>query len=257
VETAWQVDWNQEGTVPKRFVEEVLGWRQSRFNGVSYVPGDAEQTWEAEVVEWYFIRCEPDVANPLYPDDRYGTGCAPTIDETHYEQVVVRTEQLVRQARSGISIVTGWEEVEPYVQVVPPSDAERAEALSLIDEFMQARVSGVGAEGYLGRGGRVFFLNAMSDGRPYARYEIGDPGSEWAATWPSGGFGTVVVRLLPETGGGCVIKRIGVEARLDKQESATGGLFVYQFTGFSRFKGEYEEGSVECTADLNTMRLPG
>jgi hypothetical protein len=247
-ESVWQVDWNQVGAVAKRFVLEMLGWDGMRSTGVSYLPGNAEQAWEAEVVEWHFLRCA-DATNPLYPDDPRMGHCAPTIDQAHFEQVVVRAEQLIRRDRSGIWLVTGWQEVDPYEQAIPPSDAERADALALVREFAQARVLGADAEAYLGSEGRVYHLYEMSDGRPYGTYEVAAPG-EWKATWPSGGYGTVIVRLFPEHGGGCVIQRISV----DDQGSATGELFLSQVLPvFGDFKGSYAEGSPECTAALNTV----
>lgn len=237
--TVWQADWNQEGIVAQRFLEQVFGW-QVLLVGTLPFPNDAEQAWEAEFVEWTFIRCEPGETNPLYPDDPFAGDCAPTIDETRYQQVVVRTEQLIRRGRGGINLVTEWEEVEPYSQAVPPSDEERAEALARLEDFMQARVAGSGADRYVHDQGGVSYLHAMSDGRPYGRYEIAAPADGWEARWPSGGFGTLIVRLFPETGGGCVVQRIEV----------ANDLTVYQ-TGFG--EGAYEEGSPECTADVNSL----
>ncbi len=187
-ESFWQVDWMQEGIVAKRFLQEELGW-DVRGSAVGYVPGDAEQAWEAEVVEWYFIRCA-DGTNPLYPDHPSMGDCAPTIDRTHFEQVVVRAEQLVRPGRSGIWLITGWEEVEPYEQAVPRTTEEEARAL--MTAFLEARVSGSGAEPLVEccQGTRVELnMYETSAGSPYVRYEfdlMGQSGSN--PEWPTGEF---------------------------------------------------------------------
>lgn len=184
-ESSWQVDWNQEGTVAKRFLKEELGWDGSRESGVSYVPGDAEQAWEAEVVEWYLIRCA-DAPNPLYPDHPSMGDCAPTIDETHFEQVVVRAEQLIRPGRSGIWLVTGWEDVEPYEQEGSPSEAE---ARQLMTQFLEARLAGSGAERYVICCQHYktveLDLYETSGGSPYVRHEIT---SLRGPEWPTGSF---------------------------------------------------------------------
>ena len=55
----------------------------------------------------------------------------------------INVAQLVRQDAKGIWVVTGWEMLEPFEQVAPPSDADIAEVL---DAFAQARIDGKGAE---------------------------------------------------------------------------------------------------------------
>jgi hypothetical protein len=203
-ESVWQVDWNQDGSVARRFLEQELGW-QVRETGVSYVPGDAGQSWEAEVVEWYFIRCEPGATNPLYPEDPRGGDCAPTIDETRYQQVVVRTEQLIRQGRSGINLVTGWEEVRPYIQDVPPSERE---IIELVERFLAARVAGSGAEAYLGPGS-LPLLYATTEGVPYAEATFTRiVGPEWP-------FAVITVGLRLATENDEVIVRQEVWVRRD------------------------------------------
>ncbi len=199
-ESVWQVDWNQEGIVAKRFVEEQLGWASSRGSGVGL---DAEQAWEAEVVEWYFIRCA-DATNPLYPDHPTMGDCAPTIARTHFEQVVVRAEQLIRPGRSGIWLITGWEEVQAFEQQVPISVED---ARDVIERFLDARVAGSGAEGFPDPNyGDFPFLYETADGVPYATAAIVDVrGPEW----PDGGI-TVSVRLVTEGGDVELIQRIVV-----------------------------------------------
>lgn len=194
-ESAWQVDWMQEGIVAKRFLLEYLGWDGARESGTDYVPGNAEQAWEAEVVEWYFIRCA-DGTNPLYPDHPTMGDCAPTIDETHFEQVVVRAEQLIRPGRSGIWLITGWEEEVPtYEQAVPRTEEE---ARALMTAFLEARLSGSGAEPLVqccASDGKVELnMYETSEGSPYIRYEFDlmDPSLlGWAPSnpaWPDGEF---------------------------------------------------------------------
>lgn len=50
---------------------------------------------------------------------------------------------LNREGPSGIWVVTGWEMIEPFEQIAPPSDAEITEFL---DAFLQAWIDGEGAE---------------------------------------------------------------------------------------------------------------
>ncbi|MBI2238755.1 MAG: hypothetical protein HYU54_09575 [Actinobacteria bacterium] len=191
-ESVWQVDWNQEGIVAKRFLQEELGWDGSRESGTGYVPGNAEQAWEAEVVEWYLIRCA-DATNPLYPDHPSMGDCAPTIDRTHFEQVVVRAEQLIRPGRSGIWLITGWEEVEPYAQAVPRTEEE---ARALMTAFLEARLSGSGAEPLVEccASDKKVELNMYetSGGSPYVRYEFdlmdSLRGQSGSPEWPMGEF---------------------------------------------------------------------
>jgi hypothetical protein len=253
VETYWQSDWNHNGIVARRYLEQVLGW-QVLPTGESYVPSDSAQDWEVEVWERSFIRCEPDAINPLYPDDPRGGDCAPTIDDTHYQQVVVRLEQLIVQGRGGIWFVTGWEEVEPYVQTVPPSASERADALRRLEAFMRARVAGSGAERFLETSdASVSYLYSMEDGRPYGAFEI-QPGRDWERPeWPFAGFGDLLVRLTPSSGDGCVIQVIRTRSAGSDGE---GDLIFSQFTGFSGFEGAFEPGSPECGAPLDESLLP-
>jgi hypothetical protein len=194
-----------------RFVEERLGWEHYK----SVAGGGSEGTWDV-----VFVRCEPGAINPLYPDDPYGGDCAPTIDETHYETVSVRIEQLVRRGPTGIWIVTrsaalpdsadailygaDWFSRQ-YEQAAPPTEAELR---GFLEAFLAARVAGTGAEQYLvtwqgaGDGGAGTFqtvplLYATTEGRPYERAELRKV--DWGPQWPDGSF-HVHVRLFSDAG---------------------------------------------------------
>ena len=102
-----------------RFLEEVLGWEGFLWDEVfahpdGLVPGDV-----------VYIRCAPGLTNPLYPTDPVGAACAPTIDELRYETVKIHVAQF-RESPGAIWVVTGWEMIEPFAQIAPPSDAEIA-----------------------------------------------------------------------------------------------------------------------------------
>ena len=71
-------------------------------------------------------------------------GCAPTIDELRYETVKITVAQPDRQGAYGIWVVTGWEMIGPAVQADPRVD--EAEASALVEDFLQARIGGDGAE---------------------------------------------------------------------------------------------------------------
>lgn len=251
--TYWQVDWNQDGIVARRFVKEQLGWKRMLDTGVSYVPSDSGQAWEAEVVEWYFIRCDRDATNPLYPDDPIGGECAPTIDQTHYDQIVVRAEQLVRQGRSGIWLVTGWDHVEPYEQTMPPSDDDRVRALRMIRSFLEARISGAGAEPFLVPAADAprFHLYTSSDLTRFGRFEVAGQPSAIGVAWPFGGFGDYVARLFPTSGGGCQVERIHVTPA--DTSDPRGPLVLSQSIAQSGHEGEYREGSRFCSAPLGEL----
>jgi hypothetical protein len=145
----WQVDGGLEmylgehhpsdGRIFARFLQEKLGWEGYRWDEAAAHPDGLE---DGDVV---YIRCAPGGTNPLYPDDPDGTGCAPTIDETRYETVKIKVAQLGRHGPRGIWTVTGWEEIEPFEQIAPPSDAEIDATLGA---FLQARVDGHGADAF-------------------------------------------------------------------------------------------------------------
>ena len=183
---AWQVapDLNEaelsqhhpgDAQIFPRFLEEVLGWEQ--FLDGHHVPRlDNVDVNEGDVV---YIRCAPGETNPLYPADPEGAGCAPTIDELRYETVKITVAQLDRQGAYGIWVVTGWEMIGPAVQADPR--VEEAEATALLEDFLQARIDGDGAEeladfadgltdDWIDR--EVPLLYGTSIGAPYERSEL-------------------------------------------------------------------------------------
>jgi hypothetical protein len=201
----WQAPGNDpSGAIPVRFVQEMLGWRGGHVIGVNSWPREGvEQDWEADILEWYVIRCGEGV-NPLYQDDLVGADCPPTIDATRYEVVRVDTEQLIRKGRDGIWLVTGWVDVTGTpdavggTQSVPPTEDE---VRQLMEEFLEARLAGSGAEGFVGllaNWNDPVDLNfyATSGGSPFEEYEIT---SLSGPEWPSGTF-SVTVRLTARDG---------------------------------------------------------
>jgi hypothetical protein len=177
-----------------------------------------------------YIRCAPGLTNPLYPTDPERAGCAPTIDEFRYETVKINVAQPDQQGPRGIWVVTGWQEIEPFEQVAPPSDAE---ITALLEAFLQARIDGEGAEGLadfsepdpsddLLVGREIPLLYATSFGAPYERseFELVD-----GPVWPDGWM-QFVVRLFAENG------ETVVEQFFSLERDATGRLrLVYDFEG--------------------------
>lgn len=196
-----------EAKIFTRFIREKLGWQE--FRAAPFV-GSASSPGRHEGVT--YVRCAPGRANPLYPNDPEGRGCAPTIDKLHYETVAIDAAQLDRQGSSGIWVVTGWtmpppseEPITPnsdlygrqVEQVAPPTDEDVSD---LVEAFLQARIDGEGAEEYLHSlytpPEEIPLLYATTSGGPYERFEI-----EWVEGphWPAGGL-TIEVRLFAEAG---------------------------------------------------------
>ena len=178
-----------------RFLEEKLGWEaflwHEAFAHRDNAPGDV-----------IYVRCAPGRANPLYPAD--SDGCAPTLDELRYETVRINVARPVRQDSKGIWVVTGWEMLEPFEQAVPPSDTEIGE---LADAFVQARIDGNGAEGFIDFpeydelanelvAREVPLLYATSTGAAYERSELEVVDGP---VWPEGRM-QVELKLFAENG---------------------------------------------------------
>jgi hypothetical protein len=201
----WQVDPELEGQVGQhhpahgrifaRFIEEKLRWEGFRWDEAAAHPDGLDP---GDVV---YIRCGPGPTNPLYPTDPEDPGCAPTIDELRYETVKINVAQPDQQGPRGIWVVTGWQEIEPFEQVAPPSDAEITATLGA---FLQARIDGEGAEGFADIAEYPFtpqrvdreipLLYATSTGAPYERTEfdlVDGP------VWPDGSM-QFRVRLFAE-----------------------------------------------------------
>ena len=113
----WQLDKGLEDQVGQhhpddaeifgRFLQEELGWEDFRWDEAAAHPDGLDP---GAVV---YIRCAPGGTNRMYADDPEAR-CAPTIDELRYESVKINVAQLDRQGPSGIWVVTGWEEIEPF-----------------------------------------------------------------------------------------------------------------------------------------------
>jgi hypothetical protein len=207
-----------------RFLEDVLGWEAFSWDEAFAHPEGLE---DGDVV---FVRCAPGSANPLYPTDPERPDCAPTIDELRYETVKIHVAQPDRQGPTGIWVVTGWEMIEPAEQTAPPSDAEIG---ALLDAFLQARIDGKDAEGFVDfaendplaservdRG--IPLLYATSTGAAFERsaFEVVD-----GPVWPEGQM-WVKVRFLAE-GGATVVEQV-----FSLQRDQAGGLrLVYDPAG--------------------------
>ncbi len=222
----WQLDstlaangepWDAE--IFARFMQDELGWEEFSAGNNGFAYGDGGGLYE-EVV---FIRCAPGETNPLsslYADvPAEIRGCAPTIDDLRYETVRFRATQPGRRGPDGIWVVDQWEMNQPadqgslwgllypdfafsqVEQVVPPSDAEVA---AFLEEFLRARVDGVGAEQYLLRepeespflDKEVPILYATTSGAAYERSEIE---KVQGPVWPTG-WSEYKVRLFAEDG---------------------------------------------------------
>ena len=204
----WQVDssWSTDddpliGTeISERFLREGLGWEEFiPVSSASYIAAGGPDV-NADV----FLRCAPGRTNPLstlYRDEEPETrGCAPTLDDFHYETVTYSVGQPVRSGPTGIWVVT-WRMLQPGEQVVPASDTEATE---LLRTFLGARVDGEGAEKYLlpdAEGlpfvdGEAPLLYATTGGSSYERSEIERvQGPLWPAGWTE-----YKVRLFAEDG---------------------------------------------------------
>jgi hypothetical protein len=189
----WQLEPNMESILMNtgqvdtpeilaRLLREELGWEEFALNGS---PGTNESQG-IRAVGAHLIRCEPGKSNPLWPNDPRFGGCAPTIDDFHYETVEIFVAQPGKRGPEGIWVASAWGEVDPFEQVAPLTDFEIA---AILEPFLQARIAGEGAEQYLGLGERnnhvkPAFLYATSTGAPYERaeFEVVD-GPEWPGGW--------------------------------------------------------------------------
>lgn len=195
-----------------RFLQEEFGWEEFNWGVAPGLYAGVSNDWPWEFV---VVRCAPDQTNPLYPDDPEGRGCAPTLDDNRYETVKVNADQPLTyweapDGPSGIWVVTRWAMLGPadapttdthdffrrqVQQVVPPSDAE---ATALLEDFLQARVDGDGAEEYLHSPAdvQIPLLYATTSDTPYERsdFELVQ-----GPVWP-GGWMEFKVRLFTEDG---------------------------------------------------------
>lgn len=193
-----------------RFLRERLGWEGFRLNplqGEDDAGGSADGTFG----NLEYIRCAPGETNPLYPDDADGSACAPTIDELQYETVSLDLAQVGRRGPSGIWVVSRWAAIAPFAQVEPPV----AEATALLEDFLQARVEGEDAKGYVeivqgwSMTEGVPLLYATTTGAPYER-----SGFEMVSgpAWPFGDM-EFNVRLFADGGETMVEQRFSLRHR--------------------------------------------
>ena len=102
----------------------------------------------------------------------------------------MRTEQPARRGRTGIWVVTEYQDGQPYVQTAPPSEAD---VRRLMDAYLTARIAGTGAQKYVGAiaSDTTVHLNlyATSSGIRYRRFEIT---SLTGPEWPTGRFQLIV-----------------------------------------------------------------
>ena len=148
----------------------------------------------------------------------------PTIDDLRYETVSIDLTQPVRRGDDGIWVVNRWNMTTPFAQVDPR--VIQAEAEAQLQEFLQARVDGEGAEGYVrvarpyGTNEQVPLLYATTTGARYERFEIEQVG---VPQWPSGGL-AFEVRLFAEDGATVV------EQQIDAGEGGALALMQMQTT---------------------------
>jgi hypothetical protein len=239
---AWQVDpdlgWQnsleedrrvfESSEILTRFIREELGWEAFRLwwggHGDLGLHGPTDNT---------FIRCAPGETNSLYPNDVWGGDCAPTIDDFHYEWVSIDVARLNSTTLDfdfegahdpdGVWVVSGW-------RMLPPLEQWRlsdVEISGLLEDFLEARLSGEGAESYVlvpveiadmgytwqpAGSGDVPLMYATTTGAGYERYEyevVGGP------RWPNSEM-ELEVRLFAQ-GGETVVEQkfyVGSDSRL-------------------------------------------
>ena len=195
--------------IVERFLREELGWEEFLFSGEA-----TDRVVDPDGLRGLvYLRCAPDGINPLYPvapdgnqQARSGERCAPTIDELAYEAVRLDLFQPDRQGLDGIWVVSGWTTTR-FAQADP--SVVEAEATARLEDFLRARIEGVGAEGYvqvfdfLGEFEDVPLLYATTTGAPYERFEIEQRGEP---EWPDGDM-VFTVRLFAE-GGTTVVEQL-------------------------------------------------
>ena len=216
----WQVDpqlTSEEGwehlsdpgaEIVERFLRGELGWEQFVFDVFQEQHGPVDSSgaggFHRGVV---FLRCAPGTANPLYlagADQPPEARCAPTIDELRYETVSVDISQPDRLGEDGIWVVSGWRITAPFTQDDP--SVVEADATAYLEDFLQARIDGEGAEGYI-VWEDVPLLYATTAGARYERFEI-ERVSE--PRWPYGGM-DFILRLFADGGDTVVEQPISLE----------------------------------------------
>jgi hypothetical protein len=241
----WWQPWQNhpnDSEIFARFLEEELGWEGFLWAHHQFLHHEFAHHEGVVSGDVVYIRCAPGLTNPLYLTDPEGSGCAPTIDELRYETVKINVAQLASESPGGIWVVTGWEMIEPFEQIAPPTDAE---VTALLEAFFQARIDGEGAEEFADvseddpfaseRVDReIPLLYATSTGASYERaeFELVD-----GPVWPSGEM-QLEVRLFAEN------DATVVEQLFFLERDETGGLrLVHDFQPMGR------EGPLPATTE--------
>lgn len=180
----WQVDsqlftddtWAEEPgqiAIVDRFLREVLGWEAYVLNGYEGMVRNG--IYDVNYDQRY-LRCAPVGTNPLYPpgpDPEWGELCAPTLDDLRYESVSLDLAQPVRRESDGIWVVNRWSLLAPFAQSDPA--AVEAQVTERLEEFLDARIAGTGADGYVQFDSDLVdvpLLYATTSGAAYERYEL-------------------------------------------------------------------------------------
>ena len=124
---AWQLEPDMEWTLNNaafgepidtpellaRFIREELGWEK-----FALLPGSSStaESQGLRAVGVRFIRCGPEEANPVWPNNEVAGRCVPTIDDFHYETVEIFVAQPGKRGPEGIWVVSAWSEAEPFKQ---------------------------------------------------------------------------------------------------------------------------------------------
>ena len=196
--------------IVERFLREELGWAEFLFSG------EAASLNAEGLRGLVYVRCVPGEMNPLYrfapvgdQQTRSGERCAPTIDELRYDAVSLDLSQPDRRGLDGIWVVRRWT-TTGFAQADPR--VVEAEATARLEDFLRARIEGVGAEGYIDEvfdwfgGSDVPLLYATSTRAPYERFEIEQPG---VPDWPHGEM-DFTIRLFAEGGETVVEQQISL-----------------------------------------------
>jgi len=214
----WQLEPNMEsmdpGQVPEllaRAVKKRFGWEASALIGLS---GEMESEG-IQALGFQLVRCDPEKSNPLWPNDPVLGECAPTADDFLHETVEIFVAQPGERGPEGVWVISSWPSETHLIELegdqatgdevpgpgetsdsnidrtTPPSEAEITE---LMEGFVEARVSGEGADQFLSNdsGEDIPLLYATSSGAQYERAEFEQvPGIDW----PYGQI-AVMVRLF-------------------------------------------------------------
>jgi hypothetical protein len=181
--------------IADRFLREVLGWDEYMVN-VYAGRADGNEAADGVYSDIGYLRCAPGEANRL----EQGDTCKPTLDDLHYETVSIDLAQLDQRGPDGIWIVNGWRMSAPYAPVT--------EVSALVENFLQARIDGHGAEALVYSSAEATdlpLLYATTTGSRYERYEIElVRGPRWAA-----GYMDFDVRLFADGGQTVVEQEMG------------------------------------------------